>query len=243
MKAKQIRSIKFIGFFILLLAATQSCVVSSLHPLYTNTDRIHLDELNGVWEGQEKDRYIIKTIVDSSDLKTKGRLDTRSSFGSDEIEAEDLKKVIKGWEKKLDAKVEFTKVNKHYEITMITEKDTSVFDGKLSNLDGHYFLDLIPNDKHVDDKISDSFIAGMMIRTHGFFKLDFNKDQLTVNTIENDDFEDLIENKRVRIEHVERDNQVIITAKTEDIQKFLIKFADSKMFNDPDEALILKRIK
>lgn len=104
-------------------------------------------------------------------------------------------------------------------------------------------MDLIPNDKHVDDKISDSFIAGMMIRTHGFFKLDLNKDQLTVNTIENDDFEDLIENKRVRIEHVERDNQVIITAKTEDIQKFLIKFADSKMFNDPDEALILKRIK
>ncbi|GAB7088382.1 hypothetical protein [Marinifilum fragile] len=243
MKTEQIKRIKFIGFFIILLVATQSCVVSSLNPLYTNTDRIHLDELNGVWQGNEKDQYIIKTIVDSSDYKANIKIDMRSSFGSDEIDHAEIRKRIKAIEKKLDVKVEFPEMKTHYEITMITEKDTSVFDGRLSNLGGHYFMDLIPNDKHVEEKISGSFIAGMLVTTHGFFKIDIKDDELVVNTIENDDFEDLIENKRVRIEYVERDNGVIITAKTEDIQKFLIKFADSKMFNDPDEALILKRIK
>ncbi|WP_321517019.1 hypothetical protein [Marinifilum fragile] len=243
MKTEQIKRIKLFGFFIILLVATQSCVVSSLNPLYTNTDRIHLDELNGVWQGNEKDQYIIKTIVDSSDIRIKAKLDTRSSFGSDEIDHDNIKKKLKEIEKKLDAKVKIPKVEKYYEITMITEKDTSVFDGRLANLGGHYFMDLIPNDKHVEEKISGSFIAGMLVTTHGFFKIDIKDDELIVNTIENDDFEDLIENKRVRIEYVERDNGVIITAKTEDIQKFLIKFADSKMFNDPDEALILKRIK
>ncbi|NOU60217.1 hypothetical protein [Marinifilum caeruleilacunae] len=243
MNTKQLKRIKLIGIFLLLLAATQSCVVSSLNPLYTNTDRIHLDELNGVWKGEEKDRYIIKTIVDSSSHKINGKPDVRSSFGSDEIDHDEIKKRVQEIEKDLGVTVEFPKMNKYYEITMITEKDTSIFDGKLSNLGGHYFLDLIPNDKHVGDKISGSFIAGMIVRTHGFFKIDFKGDELVVNTIENDDFEDLIENKRVRIEHVEHDNKVIITAKTEDIQKFLIKFADSQIFNDPDEALILKRIK
>jgi hypothetical protein len=237
MNTKQIKKIKLIGFLILLLAATQSCVVSSLNPLYTNTDRIHLDELNGDWVDNEKNRYTIKTIIDSSDYKVKGE------FGSDEINHDAIKKTIRKFEKELNVKVEFPKMNKHYEITLISEKDTSVFDGKLSNLHGHYFLDLIPNDNHVEDKLSGSFIAGMIVRTHGFFKIDLKNDELVVNTIENHDFEDLIENKRVRIEHVEHDNKVIITAKTEDIQKFLIKFADSEMFNDPEEALILKRIK
>jgi|GEM_PF-2710290 len=243
MKTEQIKRIKLFGIFIILLVATQSCVVSSLNPLYTNMDRIHLDELDGVWEGNEKDRYIIKTIVDSSDHKANIKIDMRSSFGSDEIDHSEIRKRIKAIEKKLGVKVEFPEMKTHYEITMITEKDTSVFDGRLANLGGHYFMDLIPNDKHVEDKISGSFIAGMLVTTHGFFKIDIKNDELVVNTIENDDFEDLIENKRVRIEYVERDNGLIITAKTEDIQKFLIKFADSKMFNDPDEALILKRIK
>ncbi|MCZ4694136.1 hypothetical protein DWB61_02450 [Ancylomarina euxinus] len=240
---KTIKILKLNSLVLIILIVTQSCVVSSLNPLYTNTDQIHLDELNGVWEGDEKDQYIIRTIVDSSDYKLKGNLDMRSSFGSDEIDHDKIKKTIKDLEDKLDMKVEFPKMNKHYEITMITEKDTSVFDGNLSNLQGHYFLDLIPNDNFVEEKISKSFISGMMIRTHGFFKLVLKDDELIVNTIENDDFEDLIENKRVRIEHVERDNKVIITAKTEDIQKFLIKFADTEIFNDPNEALILKRIK
>lgn len=237
MKTEQMKRIKLIGFFIVLIVATQSCVVSSLHPLYTNMDRVHLDELDGVWEDDEKDRLIIKTIVDSSDYKLKGK------FGSDEISHESIKRTIKKLEKDLDVKVEFPNLNKHYEITMISEKDTSIFDGRISNLHGHYFLDLIPNDEFVGDKIADGLISGMMVRTHGFFKIDLNDDELVVNTIENKDFEELIEKKQVRIEHVETDNKIIITAKTEDIQKFLIKFADSKMFNDPDEALILKRIK
>jgi hypothetical protein len=265
MKTEKMKRIKLIGFIIVLLVATQSCVVSSLHPLYTDSDRVHLDELDGVWGDDEKGRYEIITIVDSTGLEVKKKKTNHKEMTKEEAffygngskkkntSIEDEKAFFEGKSKQGinnnsdKAKIEkyFFNPNlrKHYLIKIITEKDTSVFDGKLSNLGGNYFLDLIPNDKHVGDKISGSFIAGMIVRTHGFFKIDLKDDELVVNTIENDDFKDLIENKRVRIEHVEHDDKVIITAKTEDIQKFLIKFANSEIFNDPDEALILKRIK
>ena len=256
---------KFSSILIFVLLFAQSCVVSSLHPLYTDKDRVHLDELDGVWMEEDSTRYVITTIVDSTGLEAKTEKENPEGMSKEEAffygsgikkrkaSKEEEKAFFEGKSKKNNysdeekAKIEnfFFRphLRKHYEIKIYSEKDTSIFDGKLSRLDGNYFLDLIPNNEHVEEKIAESYISGMLIRTHGFFKLEIKGDQLIVNTIENEDFEDLIENKRVRIEHVERDGQTIIIAKTEDIQKFLIKFADSHMFNDPKEALILNRVK
>lgn len=262
MKTEQMKRIKLFGIFIILLVATQSCVVSSLHPLYTDSDRVHLNELDGVWQEDDKTRYEITTIVDTtgledqlknlesvskikhkagSKLKVKYRPNNNASVSKDSITGQ---VVVSGT---LDhdqiMHYLYPDTRKHYQIKVFDKKDTSVFDGILSKLDEYYFLDLIPNDNCVGDKIGDSNIGGMLIRTHGFFKIELEGDQLKVNTIVLDAFEDLIKKQKVRIEHIERDDKLIITAKTPEIQKFLIKFADTEIFNDPDEALMLKRIK
>nr|WP_320118368.1 hypothetical protein [uncultured Marinifilum sp.] len=304
MKAKHNKISKLSCLFLLILFVTQSCVVSSLHPLYTDEDRVHLDELDGVWMEDDKTRYEITTIIDSLGNE-KIVLNSSDKFGSDKVDLKEINYAIEhssklneeeffegntksssedneqmskeeaffngnsGKKKKVSteeenaffegksqkrnyseadqAKIEKfffnPQLRKHYQIKIFSEKDTSIFDGKLSKLDGNYFLDVIPNEKCLEDKIAESFMTGLITRTHGFFKLDINGDELKVNAIEYDDFDDLIKKKKIRIEHVERDNEIIITAKTRDIQKFLIKFADTKMFNDPDEALILKRVK
>lgn len=251
--------------FLLILFVTQSCVVSSLHPLYTDSDRVHLDELDGVWMEEDKTRYEITTIVDSTGLEVKK--DKTNPKGMSKEEAffngsggkkkkasiEEENEFFEGKSKKRNIsdadknKIENfffnPQLRKHYQIKIFSEKDTSIFDGKLSKLDGNYFLDIIPNEKCLENKLEESYMSALIARTHGFFKLDIKDDELMINGIEYDDFEELLKKKRIRIEYVERDDNIIITAKTPDIQKFLIKFADDKMFNDPKEALILKRIK
>jgi len=262
MKTKQF---KFSCLFLLILFATQSCVVSSLHPLYTDSDRVHLDELDGVWMEEDKTRYEITTIVDSTGLEAKK--DKTNPKGMSKEEAffngsggkkkkasiEEENAFFEGKSKKRNySEADKNKIEnfffnpqlrKHYQIKIFSEKDTSIFDGKLSKLDGNYFLDIIPNKKCLENKLEESYMSALIARTHGFFKLDIKDDELMINGIEYDDFEELLKKKRIRIEYVERDDNIIITAKTPDIQKFLIKFADDKMFNDPKEALILKRVK
>ncbi|RKE03813.1 hypothetical protein [Marinifilum flexuosum] len=262
MKTEQIKRIKLFGIFIILLVATQSCVVSSLHPLYTDSDRVHLDELDGVWVDEDKTRYEITTIVDTTDmadmlekmesvsklkhkvgskLKVKYKPNSGVSVNKDSITGQ---LVVNG---ALDHKqiihYLYPDTRKHYQIKIFFEKDTSIFDGVLSKLNGNYFLDVIPNDVFLEEKLAESPAIGMLLPTHMFFRIEVKEDQLVLNSIEPDDFKKLLKSNRVRVEYIERDDDVIITAPTEDIQKFLIKFADSKMFNDPDEALILKRIK
>lgn len=301
MKTKHNKIFKLSCLFLLILFVTQSCVVNSLYPLYTDNDRVHLDELDGMWISNDNERYEITTIVDSLENENIV-LNSTDKFGSDKVDLKEIKYAIKhnsklkeeeffegnnksssedkeqmskeeaffngvGGKKKnitTDEENAFfeggdrnsckdkdqmnkeeryffnPQLRKHYQIKMITKRDTCIMDGRLSKLDGHYFLDVIPNEKALEKRL-ESYIRGLTIRAHGFLKLDLSEDELKVNAIEYDDFEDLMKNKKIRIEHVERDNEIIITAKTRDIQKFLIKFADTKMFNDPDEALILKR--
>ena len=242
MNTKKIKKLKLIGFFILLVVATQSCVVSSLNPLYTDNDRVHLDELDGEWIDQDQTIYEIKTIVDSLGLNepTVESKEGVESYNFDFFTTEEGKKEMK---KKIESYARNPDLRKRYRVTIISKKDTCVLDGRLSNLDDHYFIDVVPNEDDMYEKVGDTYAAGLMSRNHGFLKLHLKKNEISFNAIEQDAFDELVKKKKIRIEHVNRDEKIIITAKTEDIQKFLIKFADTEMFNDPKEALFLKRIK
>ena len=242
MNTKYINRAKVIGFIFILIVAIQSCAVSSLHPLYTGKDRVHLDELDGTWIDEDQTIYEIKTIVDSLGLnepvvKTK---EDEDSFNFDffTTEQEKQKKI-----KKIASYKFNPNLRKHYRVTIITKKDTCILDGRLSKLEEYYFIDVVPNEDNMYEKMGDTYAAGLMSRNHGFLKLHLKKNEIGFNAITQDRFEELVEDRKIRIQHVKRENQIIITAKTRDIQKFLIKFADSEMFNNPKEALILKRIK
>ncbi|PXX98985.1 hypothetical protein DF185_13965 [Marinifilum breve] len=261
MKTEQMKRIKLIGFFIVLLVATQSCVVSSLHPLYTDSDRVHLDELDGVWIENDEVRYEITTIVDTTDmadmlekmesvsklkhkvgskLKVKYKDTNNVTVTKDSITGQFV--VNGALDHKQIMHYLYPDTRKHYQIKTFFEKDTSIFDAVLSKLNGNYFLDVIPNDAFLEEKLAESPAIGMLLPTHMFFKIEVNEDQLVLNSIEPDDFKKLLKSNRVRVEYIERDDNVIITAPTEEIQKFLVKFADSELFNEKDKG-ILKRIK
>lgn len=134
-------------------------------------------------------------------------------------------------------------INQYYLIKIIEKNDSTLFTGRLANLDDHYFLDVIPNEDNMEDKLGDNYMISLVMPMHGFLKLEFIDDKLKMNWIYSEDLKEIRKNKKIRLEHISRDNREIITAKTTDIQKFLIKFADSELFNNKDAELLLIPLK
>jgi len=281
---KAIKILKLSSLLIFIIIATQSCMVSSLYPLYDNTNLVHIDKLNGKWLDDDNNIYEITTVVDSintanlskeelfmrglksqpkkTNIKKKVSKNTanlskeelfmrgissetkKSNIKSKDIENEKIKKKIIQLEKRYNAEFTLSVNREYYIIKIITEKDTSIFTGRLAKLGDHYFLDIIPNEDNMEDKLGDDYMISLVIPMHGFFKVEFIEDKLKLNWIYSEDLKELRNNKKIRLEHISRDDREIITAKTTDIQKFLIKFADSKLFNNHKDAeLILSPLK
>jgi len=281
---KTIKIFKLSSLLLFALIATQSCMVTSLHPLYTNTSLVHIDKLNGKWIDDDSTTYEIHTVVDSVDtdylskeecfmqglnfgtkkenIKPKQSINTanlskeerfmqglssktkKTNIKSKDIEDERIRNTIQEIEKKHNAEFTFHINREYYEIKIITKKDTSLFTGRLAKLGDHYFLDIIPNEDHLEKKLDDDYMISLVVPMHGFFKLEFIGEKLKLNWIYSEDLKKIRKNKKIRLEYISRDDREIITAKTSDIQKFLIKFADSDLFNNHKDAeLILSPLK
>jgi len=252
-------------------------MVSSLHPLYTNKERIHKEELCGKWQTNDETIIEITTVIDSIGLETSSKEDhffmgldqkkkdeqpissTKKSTNKDCKKKNTLSKEERFFmgldhkkqdiqpDKKTKMKQEeyffYPNSRKFYLIKIITKKDTTFLEGRLARLDEYYFLDVIPNEEYLEQKLDDDYMISLVVPMHGFFKLKFIDEKLKFNWIEYQDFIKLRDNKKIRLEHLSKYDREIITAKTSDIQKFLIKFADSDLFNNKDAELILTPLK
>ena len=303
---KTIKIFRLSSLFLFILIASQSCMVSSLHPLYTDANIVHKEELNGKWISDDETRIEIKTITDTTGLAQQSKnmqnvskikhkpgvkLKVKYSYNKkdkDSIAKNALSKeerFMMGLDKneKTEQAISSTKKNstlskeerfmmgldqgqkdnkpnkmpsmkqikyfmypnarKHYEIRIIAEKDTTFFQGRLAKLGKFYFLDIIPEEDHLEEKLEDDYMISLVVPMHGFLKLKFINEKLKLNWIDSKDFKKIRKNKKIRLAHVSRDDREIITAKTSAIQKFLIKFADSELFNNEDAEMILTPLK
>lgn len=306
MKTKQYKTLKLSCLFLLVLFTTQSCMVSSLNPLYSDMERIHKEELNGKWIEDDGTRIEIITITDTTGLakqsknmqgitklkhkkdvkfKVKYSANKRIKESAEKDPLSEENRFMMGLNKKKNEE-QFTgsskknnslskedrfmmgldqdkkavhpykipsmkqviyymypSTRKHYEIKLISNKDTTLFIGRLAKLGKYYFLDIIPEEDHMEKKLEDDYMISLVMPMHGFIKVEFINEKLKLNWIYSEDFKKLRKNKKIRLEHISRGDRKIITAKTSDIQKFLIKFADSKLFNNKDAELILSPLK
>ena len=131
-----------------------------------------------------------------------------------------------------------------YQIKMTHENKISIFEGRLAKLENNYFLDIIPNDDNVESKLDDDYMIGLVAPMHGFIKIQFLADgKIKLNWMDTKGFKSLKKENKIRIKSQRRNDREIITARTSAIQKFLIKFADSELFNNKDAELILTPMK
>lgn len=116
-----------------------------------------------------------------------------------------------------------------YEDLNDEQPDSAYFFGKFVQLDQNYYLDLYPF-----DVFDIGFWSGHLFPVHTFSKVELNNDSLTINLFKDSWIEEQIRDNRVRIKHERIDDSVLITASTEELQKFIIKYGNmSEAFRDP----------
>jgi hypothetical protein len=207
---------KIIITSIILLALLPGCFVKSLHPFYTEKDLLFKEELLGRWTGNEDSKWEIKRHMKSTGL---------------------LKPQVP---------------DNAYDITYTDDKGSSSFVAHLFMLDKQMYIDFYPGESagHTD-------LEGFhFIQAHSLAQLKISNNTLTIRWYNEEWMLKLFNQNRVRIAHErvpydldDKDpehQQVILTATTADLQKFIRKYGqDPEAFasekNKRDYTFVLKR--
>jgi hypothetical protein len=117
--------------------------------------------------------------------------------------------------------------------------DSVSFEAGLLKVGEHYFLDLYPYYEQESSE-SDYLLRGF-IPTHSFLKIEWNKDDLDLYIFSYDRLQELFEQNRIRIRHQTFEDYIVITASTDELQKFIKKYADDeKAFDDSGKFVKIK---
>ena len=125
-------------------------------------------------------------------------------------------------------------------LTDTDEGSTEVYATHLVKLGPYYFLDFYP-DRELTSRCEFSLMP--MIPCHSFARLDWDEArQPQITMFDYDWLENLVENRQIRIRHERTtDGTIVLTASPEEMQKFLLKYAEEK--EALSETLTLVRTK
>jgi len=120
----------------------------------------------------------------------------------------------------------------------ITEKGAPAdFIARTLKLDDQLFLDIFPKVSKGDfeiEGVNNSWLKMHYFPVHTFARLRFNEGKLLIEPFDPDFITRLLEQKKIRISHEESDNRFILTADTDELQKFVVKFGrDPKAYVEP----------
>jgi hypothetical protein len=118
-----------------------------------------------------------------------------------------------------------------YKLSVREDEELEEFALHLLKLGENLYLDFFP----VDYVIRHDFLDMHMVPTHIFAKVELTEQAMIIHFFDIEWLEDLIEEKRIKISHVELQDRYLLSAKTEELQKFITKFAnDSTTFFESD---------
>ena len=117
-------------------------------------------------------------------------------------------------------------------IYMLDEKDErgnikSTYYAFMIKLGKYYYMDYYPASEK-ERRSADNFFAAHYIPMHSIYRIEFkDNNSFNVQRLDGGYLEKLIKNKQIRIKHeVMEDGGILITAPTEELQQYLIKYSD-----------------
>ncbi len=249
-----------------LFLIVYSCI-PSLHPIYTDQNRITDDRLIGDWVSSEKnDKSISFTFEVSSDdsLDQKEGIKLMEDFWGSEEENnwkfERAGAVTASYDRgesnnasismSLSAK---SMIPKGFELDqfdplpfyMLThtsyEREDTIKDYMLVNLTyigEDLYMDFYPYS--LKDKQMRTRFASNHINGHTFAKVMISDNKVTLQSFNQEYISDLIKNKRVRIKHeILGEDQILLTASTNELRAFIEKYGNDPELYDTEETLVL----
>ena len=208
------RTKKFL--FYLLAGLLGSCVpVISLHSLFTEENIVFDEKLLGTWVDDPtspKGTWEFKRVADSAQ---------------------------KDWELPPPKKPE-----KAYKLLLSNEEGAKgSFFAHLVRLEGRLFLDVFPSQlpcAQLDPKQDWVFNTSFLIPGHSFVVIDSIEPQLKIRWTNEDEMEKFLKEQPNALKHELVEDKIVLTASTDELQKFVLKYADDKRIF-PAEAVLTRK--
>ncbi|MFK5891557.1 MAG: hypothetical protein QM486_12580 [Flavobacteriaceae bacterium] len=189
-----------------------SCIVKSLHPFYTKKSIFFEKRLLGNWQDTKKGTWKVVSFKEEV-LKDNKEKDTSK------LSDEDL--------------IDYEKYKDAYLFNYVKDSSETQFFVMPFKIKKQLFLDFYPID--FEEGNLNKLVSYHLLKTHSLVKVEFTSEGLLkLRWFDEDKITDLIDNNRIKIkyEKVGIDENILLTASSEELQKFITKYIDS---NDKDK--------
>jgi hypothetical protein len=116
---------------------------------------------------------------------------------------------------------------KNYSLqTKLKDQGNGEFIAVLGNIGTNRFLQIVP--KRPDNIHPKSFYGGHFIQGFSFWKVQADTSKLTLASLNYEWIETMDREKKLDIKHEKQDKFIILTASTEELKAFILKYADDK---------------
>lgn len=129
-----------------------------------------------------------------------------------------------------------------YYLTTCEDGVSSKLETHLVKIGKYTYLDMYPERDHPREKGKENkvgFSDFHLIATHSFARVTVNEKKLTMESFKTEWLEDLFKQRKIRIKHeVIKDDEILLTASSKDLQKFVLKYEEEKKaYKDGDEYI------
>lgn len=201
------------------LVVASGCTVISFYPLYTQDKLIRDDRIIGKWESYTDDfrKDTLVWSISISDKKWNKKVNNPFDRGDREVPN-----------------------NYTYTLDLYYKsepKDSGVFNLHIVKLGNQTYLDFYPEQWNNNNDI----MAVHLVPVHTFAKAKINND-LEIQWFDSDWLQGLFDENKIRIEHMSNHDYTLLTAKPEELQKFVVKYANEQEAFSDDLKYTLRRI-
>lgn len=204
---------------LLLILFLAGCGIPSVHPLYTPDDLIIQEALTGQW--QKKVGGASYRVFNISELSTNEAL-------RDSLDIEEDDKFIADFKEKGLQRL-YLIVDSDFE----SQSEPAIYLGGLLKINNNYFLDL-----YKYPALGDVF----SFPVHIFTKVELHENELVMYEFRQDWIKDLIEKRQLRIKHEVSFDNFLLTASTEELQKFVSKYGDDPEAYSGNKQIYVKTL-
>lgn len=194
----------------LLFLALNSCVVKSLFPFYTNNTISFEKRFIGTWVDTENANW---EILQFQDVLLKENKKTKAS----ELDDEQLRI--------------YNMYKNGYVVYFEKDNTKSSFLAMPFKINNQLFLDFTPIEDDEIEGLKNDLYKMHLIGTHSLAKFDIlNDNEVAISWLSSKKLEQLLDEDKIKIKHdkVGFAETTLLTASSEELQKFIKKYMDSK---------------
>lgn len=207
------KKVSIILGFTFLVIFLSGCL-TTLHPIFTEKDLAYDPKLIGTWNTENqgnKGKVVISNLATENSLELPGNTTTIKQKG--------------------------------YFISYQngpggTSKRYIAF---LARVGKHLYFDYYPADRKEDEKI-DEFFGAHLVKMHTSYRVEIlNDGSFELSQLDESYVTKLIDEKKIRISHeTDADDNTVITASTQELQQYLLKYGDEPSAYISDKTIFKK---